>query len=184
MQSSKIIFFSYPMVSSQKRIRESLRGVHFPHDLITKVTLPHLKEAKSSSKLFYILFIYWLRWTLVALCRLSPVVVTGGYSPVAAHGLLIAVASLVEGSGSRYSDYSSCSMQVQQSWLKVLVALWHVESSRTRDQTCVPCTGGRILIHCITKEILKIILNPLVSQDLWVFYFICVLQVKLYKDET
>ena len=29
-----------------------------------------------------------------------------------------------------------------------LVALRHVGSSRTRDQTCVPCIGRRILIHC------------------------------------
>ena len=28
-----------------------------------------------------------------------------------------------------------------RSWLTCLAALQHVESSRTRDQTCVPCTG-------------------------------------------
>ena len=33
-----------------------------------------------------------------------------------------------------------------------LVAPWHVESSWTRDRTCVPCSGRHILIHCATRE--------------------------------
>ena len=33
-----------------------------------------------------------------------------------------------------------------------LVTLWHVESSQIRDQTCVPCFGRRILMHCTTRE--------------------------------
>ena len=36
-----------------------------------------------------------------------------------------------------------------------LVALQHVGSSRTRDQTCVPCIGRRILNHCGTREALQ-----------------------------
>ena len=44
-----------------------------------------------------ILFSYfWLRWVFVAACELSLVVVSGGYSLVAEHVLLIEVASLVE----------------------------------------------------------------------------------------
>ena len=34
-----------------------------------------------------------------------------------------------------------------------LVAPQHVESSWTRDRTCVPCIGRRILIHCTTREV-------------------------------
>ena len=30
----------------------------------------------------------------------------------------------------------------------------YVESSRTKDRTCVPCTGRQILIHCTTREVL------------------------------
>ena len=37
-----------------------------------------------------------------------------------------------------------------------LVALQRVESSWTRDQTCVPCIGRRIPIHCTTGEVLMI----------------------------
>ena len=36
-----------------------------------------------------------------------------------------------------------------------LVALWHVESSQTRDQTQVPRIGMQILIHHTTREILN-----------------------------
>ena len=38
-------------------------------------------------------------------------------------------------------------------WHMHLVALRHVESSWTRDQTHVPCIGRQILIHCTTREV-------------------------------
>ena len=41
-------------------------------------------------------FFFWLHWIFVAAHRLSLVLVSGGYSPVAVSGLLTAVASLVE----------------------------------------------------------------------------------------
>ena len=37
-------------------------------------------------------------------------------------------------------------------WHTGLVALWHVESSRTRDRTRVPCIGRRIHNHYATRE--------------------------------
>ena len=36
---------------------------------------------------------FWPQWGLAAVCRLSVVAVSRDYSPVAAHGLLIAVGS-------------------------------------------------------------------------------------------
>ena len=42
-----------------------------------------------------------------------------------------------------------------------LAAWWHVESSWTRDRTCVPCKGRWILIHCTTREILLLTLHSL-----------------------
>ena len=53
----------------------------------------------------------------------------------------------------------SCGAQALGTWA-LAAALWHVESSQTRDQTCVPCIGRPILIHWTTREV----------QD-WVFYF-------------
>ena len=43
--------------------------------------------------------------------------------------------------------------QAQQLWCMGLDAPWHVGSSRTRDQTRVPCVGRRILNHCTTREV-------------------------------
>ena len=37
-----------------------------------------------------------------------------------------------------------------------LVALGHVGSSRTRDRTCVPCIGRRILNQWTTREVPEI----------------------------
>ena len=54
--------------------------------------------------ILYILFIYfWLCWIFVAAQGLSLVAASGGYSPVSVHGLLIEVASLLQGTGSRHT---------------------------------------------------------------------------------
>lgn len=42
------------------------------------------------------LLLFWLHWVFIAACGLSLVVESGGYSLVAAYGLLIEVASVVE----------------------------------------------------------------------------------------
>ena len=63
-----------------------------------------------------------------------------------------------------HAGLSSCSTQAQQlrpagsrawaqQWHLVFVVPWHMESSQTRDQSYVPCTGSRILIHCSTGEV-------------------------------
>ena len=55
-------------------------------------------------------------------------------------GLLIAVTSLVAARGLSF-------------WCKGLVSPQHVGSSQTRDQTCVPCIGRRILNLWTTREV-------------------------------
>ena len=44
-----------------------------------------------------------------------------------------------------------------------LVALWHVESSWTRDGTCIPCVGRHILNHWTTREVHHYVLNDRTS---------------------
>ena len=86
----------------------------------------------------------------------SLIVTSKGYSPFLVHGLLFEVASLVVEHSSR--------AQVQQLWCVGLVALWHVESSQTRDQTCVPCIGMWVLIHCTNRKVhymISVVLNLL-----------------------
>ena len=42
----------------------------------------------------------------------------------------------------------------QYLWRSIgLVAPWHVEHSRTRDRTHIPCIGRQILIHCTIREV-------------------------------
>ena len=47
-----------------------------------------------------------------------------------------------------------------------LVALRHVDSSQTRDQTSIPHTGRQILIHCTTREVLKLTFNDISNRQL------------------
>ena len=44
---------------------------------------------------------------------------------------------------------------------RTLATLQYFESSLTGDQTCVPCIGGQILIHCATREVLVTIFKCL-----------------------
>ena len=62
------------------------------------------------------------------------------------HTLLVVVASLV--------GLSYCG--VQQSWCTGLAAPRHVESSQTKDRTCVPCIGRWILNHWPTRKVAKV----------------------------
>ena len=81
---------------------------------------------------------------------------------VGARGLLIAVASLAKhGSRARRPEepqhvgsvvqLTGSRAQAQELWCTGLVARQHVEPSRTRDQTHVPCTGRQTLNHWITS---------------------------------
>ena len=51
---------------------------------------------------------------------------------------------------------SCCREHAQQLWCTGLAALQCVESSQTRDQTRVPCTGWQILNQWTTREVSRI----------------------------
>ena len=98
-----------------------------------------------------------LCWVFTAACGPSPAAGSGGCSvswctALSLQRLLAAehrfpVHTLQQlrlpGSESGLRSYGS----------RTSVAPCYVESSQTRDQTCVPCTGRWILIHCITGEV-------------------------------
>ena len=71
---------------------------------------------------------------------------------LAASGFLTAVVCLVAEHRIEVHGLQSCSTQAQELWHMGLVAPQHVESSRTRDCTCVPCIG-RSTIHSATREV-------------------------------
>ena len=59
---------------------------------------------------------------------------------------------------SHCGGFSCCevqplSTQAQQFWHMGLVAPWHMESSQSRNQTCVLYIGRQIVIHCTTMEV-------------------------------
>ena len=103
----------------------------------------------------------------VAASGLSLAAVSEGYSLL--HNkiirLLITWRLSLQGTDSRYTDFSSYGTQAPQLWLPgfrvqaqklwpmSLVALWHVESSQTKDETCDPCIGRWIFMHCTTREV-------------------------------
>ena len=85
------------------------------------------------------MYLFWLRWFLIAVCGLSLVVASGGYSLVGVHGLLIAVSIGPE-------------VGAQSLWHMGLIAPWHVKSSWTSNQTRVPHIGRQILNYWTTRR--------------------------------
>ena len=120
---------------------------------------------------FIILFFYfWLCWVFVAVCGLSLVAASGGYSSLRCAGFSLRWLLLLWSTGSRRMGFSSCGTWAQQLWLTGSRAqaqqLWrtspaaprHVGSSRTRARTRVPCIGRRIPNHCATREAQRILI--------------------------
>ena len=64
--------------------------------------------------LFYFLFIYfWLRWVFVAVCSLSLVVASGGYSSLRCAGFSLWWLLVLRSTGSRHVGFGSCGMRAQ-----------------------------------------------------------------------
>ena len=69
-------------------------------------------------------------------------------SAAAGHGLSSCGSRALEHPG-----FSSCSTRAQQLWHMDSAAPQYVGSSSTTDQTCVPCVGRWIPIHCTTSKV-------------------------------
>ena len=101
-----------------------------------------------------ILFIcFWLHWVFTAVCLLSLVAASGGYSLVVVLKLLTVVTSLAMEHGLLCPSVVAArgimcwapqilGSQAQYLWSTGLVALQCVASSWTKDQTHVSCTGS------------------------------------------
>ena len=68
-----------------------------------------------SLKKLFILFIFyfWLHWVFVAVCGLSLVAASGGYSSLRCAGSSLQWLLLLQSTGSRHVGFSSCGMQAQ-----------------------------------------------------------------------
>ena len=132
-----------------------------------------LADVPEKTKYLFILFIlnylciyFWLCWVFVAVCGLSLVAASGGYSSFWCTGFSLQWLLLSQSTDSRHTGFSSCGARAQQLWLTGLVAPRHVGSSRTRAWTRVPRFGRRILNHCATREVPQIFLNAPGSKSL------------------
>ena len=67
------------------------------------------------------------------------------------HGIF--QARVLEWGAISLAGFNNCRTPAQWLWHTGLAVPQHVESSQTRDQTCVPSTGRQILILCATREI-------------------------------
>ena len=63
------------------------------------------------------------------------------------------VASLVAEHGLSSCSSQSLERRPSSCGARGSVALQHVGTSWTRDQTCVPCIGRQIVIHCTAREV-------------------------------
>ena len=115
-------------------------------------------ENQSENSVLKKWFIYlWLHRVFVTVCGRSLVETSRGYSVLSCTGSSLCCFLLLQSMSSRVLGLHSCSMWAWKLWCVGLFALWHVGSSQTRDQICVPCTGRWILIHCTTRGVLKIL---------------------------
>ena len=116
-----------------------------------KTSLGVLKHQNS----FFLNFIYFqLHWLFIATHRLSLVAVSRSYSSLRCRGFSLQWLLWLQSRGSRVH-------RLQQLWHTGLVALQHVGSSWTRDQTRVHCIGMWILNHSTTREVPRVLSYPL-----------------------
>ena len=64
-------------------------------------------------KFIYLCIYFWLRWVFIAVCGLSLVAASGGYSSLQCTGFSLWWLFLLQSTGSRRTGFSSCGMQAQ-----------------------------------------------------------------------
>ena len=112
---------------------------------------------KYVADIFFLFFKYLAASGLHCCTGFSLVAASRGYSSVAVLGLVIAVASLLQSTGSRahglqWLRFSGSRAQAQCSWHMGLIAPRYGGLSQIRDRTHVSCTGRHILYHWATRE--------------------------------
>ena len=94
------------------------------------------KNQNVSLLLFKIIYLFWLSWVIIAAHQLSLVVANEGYSPVVLFRLLLAMTSYYEAQALGTG----------------------LESSQTKGQMHIPCTGRRILNPWTTRGVFPLLL--------------------------
>ena len=118
---------------------------------------------------FLFIYLFWLCWFFVAAWELSLGAASRSYSLLQCMGF-----SCCRTWAPGIQGFSSCSSwapecRLSSCCIRALVALWHEESSWTRDRTCVPCIARHILNLWTTREVHIVIIqkNNLQHQQHW-----------------
>ena len=129
--------------------------------------------------LFACLFIYlWLCWVFVAVCRLSLVAASGGYSLMRCVGFSLLWFLFFWSTGSRHMGFGSCGLRAVEhrlsscgAWPQLLRGMWDLP--RPGIEPVSPALAGGFFFFCFT-EILFIYFLFLAALGLcccaWVFY--------------
>ena len=99
---------------------------------------------------YFFLMIYLFLATLGLHCCMWAFTSCGGWELLCSCGAQV---SHCRARALECTGFSCCSSRAQWLWHECLVAPKHVESSRTRDWTHVPCIGRWILNHWTTREL-------------------------------
>ena len=123
--------------------------IYWPHRVVLMIVFVFFKNVLFKKFFFYV----WQHWVFVAAPGLSR-----GELGLPSH------CGVGASHCSDFSWYHSWALEHELSscgaW--ALAAQQHVESSRTRDRTCVPCIGSQILNHWTTRESLFWRLNEMI----------------------
>ena len=99
-------------------------------------------------------FFFGLRWVFVAVCGLSLVAASRGYSLLRCEGFSLQGLLLLQSMGSRHAGFSSCDSRAPErrlsscgalAWL--LRGMWDLPGPGLE-----PFIGRQILNHCATRE--------------------------------
>ena len=108
---------------------ESQPGIRTPH-----ITTPHFTVIFFFLIYLFILFIYfWLRWLYLAVCMLSLVVASRGYSSLQCMGFSLRWLLLLRSMGSRHAGVRSCGSRALErrlsscgAWASLLCGVWEL----------------------------------------------------------
>ena len=128
---------------------------------LSSLTRNRIPTLYIGSSVFFIYLFIWLHRVFVALCGLSLVVISVGYSLLPCTGFSLCWLFLWSTGSRAYG--------LQWLWRRDLVGPQRVGSSQTRDGTHVTCIGRSILIFSATREVLFYFLTPP-----FLCYFTCV----------
>ena len=126
---------AYLFSSGSSQPRNQTRVFSIPGGFFTSWAT---REALSlNSFKMYVFIFFWLCWVFDVACWLSLVAASRGYLWFQYVGFSLEWLLLLQSADSRHACLSSCSPWAQSLWHMGLVALQHVDYSKTRDQTCL-----------------------------------------------